>query len=35
MVINDLKDGDWGGALISALCPHYQFGRTILERFKS
>lgn len=35
MVINDLKDGDWGGALISAICPHYQFGRTILERFKS
>ena len=35
MVLNDLKEGDWGGAFISALCPHYQFGRTILERFKS
>ena len=34
MVINDLKDGDLGGALISYMSP-LSIWRTILERFKS
>ena len=32
MVYKDLKDGDWKRALISLLCPHYEFWKTVLQR---